>query len=113
MVRPHDLTPEDYVDLVFDEIHLAARGQPWVLITLLQEIQALAVHMKVQNLDERMSGLVVQAKLTGQVARASLDVQEDKDRVQRMVDAVLEIIRPSVGPNETEQEASVEVDVRG
>lgn len=113
VVRPHDFTPEDYVDLVFDEIRLAARGQPWVLITLLQEIQALAVHMKMQGLDERLHALLAQAKLTGEVARASLDVSDDKDRVQRMVDAVLEIGLTSVGTPTHEVEENEAVDVRG
>ncbi|MDQ6885266.1 MAG: DUF2254 domain-containing protein [Candidatus Dormibacteraeota bacterium] len=113
VVRPHEFSPEDYVDLVFDEIRLAARGQPWVLITLLQEIQALVAHLKMQGLDERLRGLIAQAKLTGEVARASLDVQDDKDRVQRMVDAVVELGLTSVGTPTQEVEENAVVDVRG
>ena len=113
VVRPHDFTPNDYVDLVFDEIRLAARGQPWVLITLLQEIQAVAAHMKMQGLDERLHGLLAQAKLTGEVARASLDVRDDKERVQRMVDSVLELGLTSVGTPTPEVEENAAVDVRG
>ncbi|MEO9006040.1 MAG: DUF2254 domain-containing protein [Candidatus Dormibacter sp.] len=113
VVRPHDFTPTDYVDLVFDEIRLAASGQSWVLITLLQEIHALAVHTRMVGLDDRLPGLLTQAKLTGEVARVSLDVQEDKERVHRMVEAVLEIGRETVSPDGTEQEDSPEGEVRG
>ena len=77
VVKPHDFPRADYVDLVFDEIRVAASGQPWVPITLLQEIHALAVHMRMVGLDDRLPGLLAQAELTGEVARVSLDVKED------------------------------------
>ena len=101
------------MDLGFDEIRLAASGQSWVLITRLQEIHALAVHMRMVGLNDRLSGLLVQAKLIGKVAHVSLDVKEDKDRVHRMVDAALEIGQETVSPNRTEQEDSPEGEVRG
>ena len=62
---------------MLDGIRVAARWQPWVPITLIQEIHALAVHMGMVGLDDRLPGLLEQAELTGEVARVSLDVKED------------------------------------
>jgi uncharacterized membrane protein len=112
VIRPHDFTHEDYVDLVFDEIRLAARGQPWVLITMLQELQALAAHLDALGLRERLPGLTRQAKLAVKVANASLDVPEDIDRVKEMADRVSEIGLTHRGKVNGEAELAAP-DVRG
>ncbi len=89
LLRPHERSHGDFVDLAFDQIRVAAATQPAVLIELLGVIALLISELRRLGLPERTQALRRQAQLILETARASQALPADVERVRRAAEPCL------------------------
>lgn len=80
--RPKDLTHDDYVNLAFDQIRVAGRGQPSVCIAMLEVMGELVAELERLGLGERQVALRRQASLVIAGVEDSDVLPEDRERVR-------------------------------
>ena len=82
LFRPHDLRHADYVARSFEQIRLAARDHPGILVAVLHVLALLVSEVEEVGLPERAEPLRAQAALVVAEAERSVALAADVDRVR-------------------------------